>query len=280
MRAPLLILALSFFAGVAVATGFASESVEIALLALVAAGATVAALTSHGRGRGRGGVVLALLVALLFALGLARAADGPPGGGSLGGGRLADFTGREVVLEGIVEADPIVRGSDQEVRLAAQRVSLGPESVDVAGDALIRTGPGLALRYGDRVQARVGLRAVVAQGGTEFEDYLAERGIAATGFAREVTILERDAGNPIRAALSEARAELDTGLARALDEPLAGLAQGIVTGRRGAPQRDLRTDLNDTGLSHLVVISGSNVTLLAALVAAASAWLLGRRRAI
>ena len=271
MRAPLLILALAFFAGVAVATGFASGEVELAALALVATAATVAALAS----RTRGGVVLATLAALLFALGLARADEGTPDLGA-----LASFAGREVLLEGVVESDPVVRGSAQEVRLAAERVSLGAESASVDGDALIRTGPGTRLRYGDRLQVRVALRAVAADGGTAFEDYLAERGIAATGFAREVTILERDAGNPIRAALSEARAELDEGLAIALEEPLTGLAQGIVTGRRGALQPDLRDDLNATGLSHLVVISGANVSLLAALVVAGSAWLLGRRRAI
>ena len=143
-----------------------------------------------------------------------------------------------------------------------------------------RPGPGVAVAYGDRLRALVSLRAVPPQDGSDFEDYLAERGIAATRFAREVVVLEHDAASPIRAALSEARAELDTGLRRALDEPLSGLAQGIVTGRRGAVSASLREDLNAAGLSHLVVISGSNVTILATLVVAASAWIVGRRRAI
>ena len=270
MRSPLLILSLSFFAGVAVATGFASPWVEAGAALAATVVATIAALRS-----GKGGAALAVVAAGLFALGLARADDGPPSPGA-----VAAFTGREVMVVGVVESDPVVRGAGQDVRLAVESVSLGAERATPGIDVLLRAGPGVALVYGDRVQALAGLQAVRSQGDGDFEDYLAERGIAATGFAREVSILEHGAGNPLRAGLSSARATLDGGLARSLEEPLAGLSQGIVTGRRGALQPGLRDDLKATGLSHLVVISGSNVTLLAVLVVAGSAWAVGRRRAI
>ncbi len=270
MRSPLLILSLSFFAGVAVATGFASPGVEAGAVIAAAVVATITALRAR-----RGGAALAVAAAGLFALGLARADDAAPSPGA-----VAAFAGREVTVVGVVESDPVVRGAGQDIRLAVEAVSLGAERESPGGDVLLRAGPGVAPAYGDRVQARTSLQPVRSQEGTDFEDYLAERGIAATGFAREVSILEHGAGNPLRAGLSEARATLDGGLGRSLDEPLAGLSQGIVTGRRGALQSGLRDDLNATGLSHLVVISGSNVTLLAVLVVAGSAWAVGRRRAI
>ena len=270
MRAPLLWLSLAFFAGVAVATGFSSATVELTLLVVVATGAGLLAA-----GRERRMALPVVLAALLFGLGLLRAADGPADAGA-----AAMFVGRPLVLEGLVESDPVVRRSDQEVRLSLEAVSLGAERAAAQGDVLLRAGPGLPLRYGDRLRATASLRATGASGGSDFDDYLAERGIGARGFATEVTILARHQGNALRAALSAARGDLDTALGQALDEPLAGLAQGIVTGRRGALAPDLREDLNATGLSHLVVISGSNVTLLAVLVVAGTAWLLGRRRAI
>lgn len=270
MRSPLLILSLSFFTGVAIATGFAAPGVEIGAALAAAIAAAIVVLRS-----GRSGAILAVAAAGLFALGLLHAADGPPVPGSVGA-----FTGRTVVVEGVVEADPVTRGSGREVRLSVEAVSLGSERRPAGGDVLLRIGPGVEVGYGDRLRAQAGLRPVRSQEATAFEDYLAERGITATGFARDVSILERNAGHPLRAGLSDARAALDEGLARSLEEPLAGLSQGIVTGRRGALQRDVRDDLNATGLSHLVVISGSNVTLLAVLVVAGSAWALGRRRAI
>ena len=49
MRSPLLILSLSFFAGVAVATGFASPGVEVGAALAATVVATIAALRS-GRG--------------------------------------------------------------------------------------------------------------------------------------------------------------------------------------------------------------------------------------
>ena len=86
-------------------------------------------------------------------------------------------------------------------------------------------------------------------------------------------------GNDLRRAVSSARAGLSDALGRALDDPLAGLAQGIATGRRGTLDASLRDDLNATSLSHLVVISGNNVTLLGGLIVALLAGLTGRRRA-
>ena len=73
MTAPLLLLSLAFFAGVAVATGFASSSVEVGALFVLTSATTAAALASGRRAH----LLLATLAALLFALGLMRAADAP-----------------------------------------------------------------------------------------------------------------------------------------------------------------------------------------------------------
>lgn len=97
MISPLLILPLAFFAGVAVATGFASSGVELAALALVAATGTLFAIRSEGRSQ----LLLAATASLLFALGLMGAADGPIELGS-----VVSFAGREVTVDGVVESDP------------------------------------------------------------------------------------------------------------------------------------------------------------------------------
>ena len=64
-----------------------------------------------------------------------------------------------------------------------------------------------------------------------------------------------------------------------LPEPEASLAGGILFGTRTAIPADLRDDMNATGTSHLVAVSGQNVTMLAALMIAAFGWLVGRRNA-
>ena len=271
MTAPLSILSLAFLAGVAL--GLATDAMgwyglAVALVALAGS----AAILRGSRSRRAMGV----LVPLVFALGLVHGEGGDP--------RLDEIAlldGQAVMLTGVVVADPLDAGAGEDIRVAVEQVGVGSESAEFPGEVRLRTEPGVRFSYGDRVRGVVTLRALrLGSRGSPFEVYLAERGISATGTLREAELLASGQGNQLRAWLSEARATIDRGLARSLDEPLVGLAQGIVTGKRDGLDRELRLDLNTAGVSHLVVISGSNVSLIAAIVVAVLGWLIGRRRAI
>jgi competence protein ComEC len=64
-----------------------------------------------------------------------------------------------------------------------------------------------------------------------------------------------------------------------LPEPEASLASGILFGARTSIPGDLTDDMRATGTSHLVAVSGQNVTIVAALMIAVLGWLIGRRNA-
>ncbi len=66
-------------------------------------------------------------------------------------------------------------------------------------------------------------------------------------------------------------------LQRALPEPEAGLAAGILVGLRERVDRTLAADFATAGVSHVVAISGWNIAIVAALVAA---LLRGRSRRV
>ncbi len=51
-----------------------------------------------------------------------------------------------------------------------------------------------------------------------------------------------------------------------LPEPHAGLAQGILLGVKASMTDELQQDLSQTGLTHIVVVSGYNLTVVAALL--------------
>ena len=77
----------------------------------------------------------------------------------------------------------------------------------------------------------------------------------------------------------DVRARLSRALSDVLPEPHSSLAAGILYGERSNIPADLMDDMNATGTSHLVAVSGQNVTIVAAMVIAALAWLIGRRPA-
>ena len=75
------------------------------------------------------------------------------------------------------------------------------------------------------------------------------------------------------------RLRLDSALQRTLPKPEASLAGGVAFGRDGNLPDGLASDFRDTALAHIVAVSGSNVSLVAALVFGLLTWLVGRKKA-
>ncbi len=131
------------------------------------------------------------------------------------------------------------------------------------------------VRAGDRVEVRGTLRAPPDG---PYGAYLARTGVAATLVTRSVRLL--DAPADADRVVQGVRADAGDALARALPEPAAGLAAGILIGLRERVDRELAADFTTTGLSHVVAISGWNIALVAGLVAALLGAWPRRRRAI
>ncbi|MBI4216812.1 MAG: DNA internalization-related competence protein ComEC/Rec2 [Chloroflexi bacterium] len=74
------------------------------------------------------------------------------------------------------------------------------------------------------------------------------------------------------------RQRLSQGLASSLPEPQASLAQAMLLGQRGQLPEDLKDAFARSGTSHLVAISGQNLTILLGLLVAAAVWAWGRHR--
>ena len=119
--------------------------------------------------------------------------------------------------------------------------------------------------------------AVRPPGDDPYGDYLRRTGVAGTLRSRvlEVRPTALDAGT----ALERLRRSAATALTRAIPEPEAGLASGIVIGLRDQVDRDLAADFTTVGASHVVAISGWNIAIVAACVAALGGGLARRRRA-
>ncbi len=275
---PLLHWALAFITGAALALTHADTWIT----AVGAALCTLFALSSAARldavpRRQRLHLTLLLLSPALLAVGYWRADAGRLPTDSLAHAALA---GQTVRLEGAVADDPQWRGRSQRLLLHAERIAIGSERRPIDDRVQLHIVDPLELSYGDRIAVEANLTPV-SNTEDEYLQWLANQRIAASGLVDPggVTRIGRADLGWRQARAADALAALNRSLRDALPPPLSGLAQGMISGRRGAIDSELRADLNDTSLSHLIVISGSNLTLLTTIVMAASAWLLGRRPA-
>lgn len=199
--------------------------------------------------------------------------DGPPTGVAVYNDAAA------VRFRALVSDEPEVHGRTQRVRLAVREIEVDGVWRDSSGGVLMRASIVPRYRYGDMLEIDSELETPPSSPEFDYRDYLAQRGVASLIDYPSARTVARSDGNPALEVLFDARRKLGGAIEQALPEPQAALAQGILLGQRSAIPAGLTADMNATGTSHLVAISGQNVSLVAGFVIAGLAWLIGRRRA-
>lgn len=184
-------------------------------------------------------------------------------------------------VTGVVQRPPEERDTRLRVRLRAETIALGQNDAPqaVLGDVLFTVERYPGLRYGDRVAVRGRLEAPPSFEDFDYREYLARAGVHTVIQRPEVHVLGQDAGNWFWRRLYALRMAAQVVIARLLPEPEAGLLSGILLGVESGIDPALYDQFNRTGVSHIIVISGFNITIIAGLMTALFARLLGAKRA-
>ncbi len=265
-------LALAWLAG----AGFGAAGFDDAYLFALACGAGAAAAFVYLR-RWRM-VVLAAGATLLFVLGLFRLVDALPSDRPAGVALLNDRAA--VGIRGVVDQDPEQRQASQRIVIEVDEANDGAGWQASSGKVLATLRPFPRFAYGDRLELTARLDTPPAFDGFDYREYLARRGISSTTSFPEARRIGAGGGSRVTAAIISIRNHLGEPLSLALPEPEAALARGMLLGQRFSIPGDVTDDFNRAGISHLIAISGSNVSIVAELVLVSLAWLIGRRRAV
>lgn len=212
---------------------------------------------------------LALVLALFAALGFSAAqwrsldVDAPV----WGGGQVTS------IVEGrVVSVEPAPQGP--RVVLEAPAFT-NPEISDAPARIRLRLRPGDAgVRPGDRLRVRARLAPppdASYPGGYDFSRVAWFARIGAVGFAVAPAELlpgsgDRGLGAHVMSAVERARVSIATRIAAGIDGPAGGVAAALATGQRGGIPENVREDMRDSGLAHLLAISGLHLGLVAGFV--------------
>lgn len=166
---------------------------------------------------------------------------------------------------------------------AGIRVTIYPREIteDSGDDADFKTSQdrGPEFRYGQRLRFRGRLRQprnFANPGAWDYVGYLRNSGIVALGSARfdRVELLDSFVATRIGDWRARTRRSLLTKIAALWEPRRAGLISAMVVGDTAQLRRDVRDDFQRTGVYHILVVSGMNVGILAAVVF----WVLRRLR--
>ncbi len=200
--------------------------------------------------------LVGLLAAGLFVAGAWRYIDQRPPAEPTG--IAAHNGGAPVRLRGLVTDDPDASGRSQRVRVAVREVYANGAWQTADGGVLVTTGLFPRYHYGDLLEIDGKLAVPPSFAGFDYQGYLARQGIQSLAMYPHVHTIATGQGNAALAALHSTRERLGEALARGLPEPQAALAQGILLGQRASIPQSLTNQMNATGTSHLVAISGQN----------------------
>jgi competence protein ComEC len=185
-----------------------------------------------------------------------------------------------VTLEGVAVGELDEREYYTNLRVRTERLTLpsGAE-IEVDGLALVKADRYPERRYGDRVLIEGMLETPPVLEDFSYKDYLARQGIHSLVRHAEVTLLTERQASPILYHLYEFKRHAQSTIAGILPEPQAALLTGILLGVETGIPANLMDDFAATGTTHIIAISGFNITIVSGIFFGLAQRLSGKKRA-
>ncbi len=181
-------------------------------------------------------------------------------------------------IKGMVAADPDVRDKSTHLVINVSAIQLDNTWQSVKGEVLVFVPRYPEYKYGDILQMQGQLQTPAPLDNFDYRGYLEHQGIYTTMYYPGIQVIATGKGFLPLAWIYDLRTDMSQKLAEALPEPQASLAQGILLGIRGNIPADLNTDFARSGTSHLLAISGFNLSVMAGILLAVGIWFFGRKR--
>lgn len=192
-----------------------------------------------------------------------------------------DFYNRQTIeIEGIiVEMDMRRDKAKYTFRIKNSGLRIKQEEIfGVAGDILITLAKYPQYHYGDRLRLSGELKEPGEFDDFSYSNYLNRFGIYSVMHYPKVGLVKVGEGNWFWRAMNLLREEFLGRLNRLFPEPHGSFEAGLLVGARKGIPPDLLEKFNITGLSHIIAISGFNITIIIAAVMWMLSWMARRWR--
>ena len=177
-----------------------------------------------------------------------------------------------VKISGAITDEPSISGDLHKFTLKTDEVEIRGVRKEVSGRASVFTKDlKQSLNYGNKVSVYGKLSRIVSTsnpGIASFSDLMAKRNINCQIYAstKGVKILKRSTGNPIRFVSIIIKNKLLSVIQSTMQEPYSSLLGGIIFGSQASPLSDeLQDNYRTAGVIHLLVVSGTQVSIIMSL---------------
>ncbi|MFH0847704.1 MAG: DNA internalization-related competence protein ComEC/Rec2 [Chloroflexota bacterium] len=182
----------------------------------------------------------------------------------------------ELAVRGTIISDPEVSEKTVHILLKVSELK-NSDWQKVTGNLLVFAPVYSSYRYGDRIELQGELETPPEFPDFSYRNYLAQQGVYSTMLYPKIEILARGSGFKPLSLIYTSRHRLAETLTQVLPEPQASLAEGIILGMRTSIPEPVAEAFARSGTTHVLAISGVNLSIIAAMLVSLTTWLLGRR---
>jgi competence protein ComEC len=180
---------------------------------------------------------------------------------------LESFVGKKVSAVGVIVAEPDVRETNTKLTVRLDEVGNGIATTSVREKVLVSVPIYPEYHYGDKVSLQLTLEEpenIESDGRVfDYKGYLRVRGIWYTSRFATIHLVSSGHGAYIKTLLFTLKHKFTQALDNALPEPESSLMAGLLLGTKQSLGKDLLAEFQRTGTSHVVVLSGYNIAIVA-----------------
>ncbi|MFH0820372.1 MAG: ComEC/Rec2 family competence protein [Candidatus Peregrinibacteria bacterium] len=186
------------------------------------------------------------------------------------------YNGQKIEFTGII-VEPDIRRDQAKYTVRTEQIP-AYAGMTKGGDVLISLAKYPQYHYGDRVRVYGMLEAPGEFEGFSYENYLSRFGIYSVMRRPKVELLATGGGNWFYRGMLYLQNQFMERLNRLFPEPHASFEAGLLVGARKGIPPELMSKFNIVGLTHIIAISGYNITIVIAAIMWALGWMARRKR--
>lgn len=178
---------------------------------------------------------------------------------------LMSYFDQKIQAQGTILEEPDVR--PQKTFLTISEVILEDQRID--SKILLNTGRFPEYEYGQKIEFEGKLvepNDAEEPGEFSYKNYLSRFGVDGIVYYPKIEIIENSRGNPIKYYLFKFKSYFVSNLSEIMPEPQNSFLAGLLVGLRKSIPEDLTDALAVTGTTHVIAISGFNITIIATAV--------------
>lgn len=195
-------------------------------------------------------------------------------------GHVAFYNEADVILTGLVVDEPVPRDTTTRLDVRVEALTLaGGATRPVTGRVLVNVERFPVIAYGTRLRLVGQLNEPPVFDTFDYREYLRRQGVHSVMLLPEVEVLAENEGSPVYQAIYAFKDRAQAVINRLIPEPQSALLSGILLGNESGLDPALQEDFRRTGMTHIIAISGFNISILSGMLVGVAAPLVGRRRA-